>query len=190
MNMKKMQKGFTLVELMITVLIIGILASLAIPAYGKFTTRAKLSEAPSNLAALAGGEQMAFINNGALVEITKVPATWASGDAAAKKITWAATDVAMLTGMDVSIAGPTYCMYAVKKSTDTAAAGGWVAEADCDVDGNGAVAQYLFVHPDTIILTGALAFPQVQGISVANGCGVNGAEVYDSVCKNTAEDVY
>lgn len=42
--MKKVQQGFTLIELMIVIAIIGILAAVALPAYQDYTTRAKVSE--------------------------------------------------------------------------------------------------------------------------------------------------
>ena len=54
-----MQKGFTLIELMIVVAIIGILAAVALPAYQDYTTRAKVTEGIS----LAGAAKLAVAEN-------------------------------------------------------------------------------------------------------------------------------
>jgi type IV pilus assembly protein PilA len=50
-KMKRIQKGFTLIELMIVVAIVGILAAIALPAYQDFIVRSKMSEALAALAA-------------------------------------------------------------------------------------------------------------------------------------------
>ncbi|MFK5913553.1 MAG: prepilin-type N-terminal cleavage/methylation domain-containing protein [Woeseiaceae bacterium] len=58
-----LKKGFTLIELMVTVAIMGVLASIAIPAYNGYITTAKMSEARNNLAALRLAEEENFLEN-------------------------------------------------------------------------------------------------------------------------------
>jgi len=62
--MKKTQQGFTLIELMIVVAIIGILAAIAIPAYQDYTTRAKVSEGIGMAAAAKTAVAEARISTG------------------------------------------------------------------------------------------------------------------------------
>ena len=57
--------GFTLIELMIVVAIVGILAAIAIPAYSDYTTRAQVTEALNFAAAGRTAVSESFISNGA-----------------------------------------------------------------------------------------------------------------------------
>lgn len=59
-NKNRSQAGFSLVELMVVVAIIGILASLAIPSIGKYMAKARQSEAKTQLASLYTAEKAFF----------------------------------------------------------------------------------------------------------------------------------
>ena len=61
---RSLQKGFTLIELMIVVAIIGILAAVALPAYQDYTVRAKVSEAVIAASSVKGGASEAFQTDG------------------------------------------------------------------------------------------------------------------------------
>ncbi|MDO6746895.1 pilin [Gilvimarinus sp. 1_MG-2023] len=62
--MKKVQQGFTLIELMIVVAIIGILAAVALPAYQDYTVRAQVSEGLVAASELKVGVTEMFANGG------------------------------------------------------------------------------------------------------------------------------
>jgi len=63
--MNAIQKGFTLIELMIVVAIIGILAAIALPAYQDYTIRAQVSEGPTLAEGLKTAITEYYASNGA-----------------------------------------------------------------------------------------------------------------------------
>jgi type IV pilus assembly protein PilA len=72
--MNKLQQGFTLIELMIVVAIIGILAAIAVPAYQDYTIRARVSEAASLSSGVRTAIDVAYSEGRPLDELPTTPA--------------------------------------------------------------------------------------------------------------------
>jgi type IV pilus assembly protein PilA len=100
--MKTMQKGFTLIELMIVVAIIGILAAVALPAYQDYTVRAKVCEGMIAASSLKIGIIDVFADTG-VAGISAYATTIDAAVTAGEIITTLITDVNIGTAGQIEI---------------------------------------------------------------------------------------
>ncbi|MHC8469657.1 pilin [Plesiomonas shigelloides] len=77
--MKAVNKGFTLIELMIVVAIVAILAAIALPAYQKYTARAKFSEVVTATNGIKQQAELCFFDQGNLTSCATTDAAGKTG---------------------------------------------------------------------------------------------------------------
>jgi type IV pilus assembly protein PilA len=157
MMMKKVQKGFTLIELMIVVAIIGILAAIAIPAYQDYTIRSQVSEGLNLAGAVKAAVAERYAQTGVwpvtLTELGIVDAGGAETPPTGKYV--GSVDMAGAGTLIVTYAGP--------------ATGG---QANAAVDGGVLLMQpYVSANQDVIWRCGYAAAPAQAGVVNTDAAG-------------------
>jgi type IV pilus assembly protein PilA len=117
---RSIQKGFTLIELMIVVAIIGILAAVALPAYQDYTVRAKVTEGLS----LAGAAKVAVAENAANGQGYASGWTAPSSTASVTSLAIAAATGVITVTYATAVVGATNTLTIVPSSAGAAFTGG------------------------------------------------------------------
>lgn len=127
------EHGFTLIELMIVVVIVGILGAVAIPAYGNYVTRARLADAWSGLGTVQTAAEDHWSNNRTYVGLgSRLPA---SGANFSYTLTSASASAYVVTALGRGPAqGFSFTIDQNGARATPAAPTGWTTSATCWID--------------------------------------------------------
>jgi prepilin-type N-terminal cleavage/methylation domain-containing protein len=144
------EAGFTLVELMIVVGIIGLLVAIAIPKFISYQARSRRSEAYVNLAAVARNQSTYHAEQGEYFEAGAWPNFAAYGGLSTRKMPWDAASEAAYADLGWKPEGQVFYAY----DTNTGATACtctmcFTATAAGDVDDDDLNSAVMYVHPET-----------------------------------------
>jgi prepilin-type N-terminal cleavage/methylation domain-containing protein len=187
MDRARRQAAFTLIELMITVAILGILASTAISGFRSYQLRTKRSESFMNLKSIATTENSYFATAGVFIGLTPEPGpfpgpvarTWtAAAETAFGPLGWQPEGVVFFDYDVNALNGAVSTCPATCVECFTSSAYG-------DTDGNGALSVIMYVKPDK---TGG----QCPALVTGNATPLDrvGNPIYDAPAINTLADQF
>ncbi len=154
LNVKRTQ-GFTLIELMIVVAILGVLAATAIPSFRNYQLSSKRTEAYANLSALAKTQKAYFAEFNEFVGVEAEPfATTSLPPTSTKRskdsIATGFEDVGWVPDGDVYYDYDTATPAEPWNATCTCTEACFTATAYGDLDGDTVMSAMIYVHPDTL----------------------------------------
>lgn len=145
---RKSDKGFTLIELMIVVAIIGILAAIAIPNFLRFQLKAKSSEGKVNIAAIRTAEEAFNAEFGTYVGVLlQNPAIASIGPSKQVFVATAVPAGGEFETLGWAPEGQVYFSYAVNYLPAPATVSAYTISATADIDGDGADQSWGYVKP-------------------------------------------
>jgi len=184
--------GFTLIELMVVVGIIGLLAAIAVPNFISYQARSRRSEAYANLAAIARLQTTHHAERGEFFEAGSWPDFVAHGGLGTRKMNWDAASEVAYAELGWRPEGQVFYTYDTNTgATPCTCSTCFTATAAGDVDDDDLNSAVMYVHPETTpegVVTGECP-------SGLFGFGTpidfrSGQPVYDAVAVQRSLDEY